>query len=447
MIAAPWQGGDRMPSVVVVGAQWGDEGKGKVTDFLARQADVVVRYQGGSNAGHTVHVNDQEFRLHLVPSGILYPGTICVIGNGVVVDPGALVDELDHLEARGVDTSGLRISDRAHIIFPYHHLLDAAEEEQKGELRLGTTRRGIGPSYADKAARTGLRMADLLDWPLFESLAMRNLQAKNNLLSRVYNLPTVDPGEILDNYRRYAERLQPYITDTSLLVNNALARGQSVVFEGAQGTMLDIDHGTYPYVTSSHPTAGGACIGAGIGPTRVDVVVGVVKAYTSRVGDGPFPTELTGELGTRLRERGGEYGTTTGRPRRVGWLDAVALRYAVRVSGIDAIAITKLDVLSGFDTVKIAVGYKYAGRVLTEVPASAGLMYRCEPVYEELPGFGGTLRDVRSMDDLPAQARAYLGRIQELLGVPIALVSIGSERAQTFSLIDLFAVRRMLSGL
>jgi len=436
-----------MPSVVVVGAQWGDEGKGKVTDFLARQADVVVRYQGGSNAGHTVHVNDQEFRLHLVPSGILYPGTICVIGNGVVVDPGALVSELDHLEARGVDTSGLRISDRAHVIFPYHHLLDAAEEDQKGQLRIGTTRRGIGPSYADKAARIGLRMADLLDWPLFEELVTRNLQAKNNLLSKVYGLPTVDPGEILDNYRKYAERLRPYITDTSLLVNNALDRGQSVVFEGAQGTMLDIDHGTYPYVTSSHPTAGGACIGAGIGPTRVDVVVGVVKAYTSRVGDGPFPTELSDELGNWLRERGGEYGTTTGRPRRVGWLDAVALRYAVRVSGIDGIAITKLDVLSGLDVLKIAVGYQYQGEVLTEVPASAAVMYRCEPVYEELAGFRESLQDVRSMDGLPAAARAYLQRIEELLGVPIVLVSIGSERAQTFPVKDLFAVRRRATGL
>ena len=357
-----------MSTVVLVGAQWGDEGKGKITDFLAEQADYVVRYQGGSNAGHTVVVGDDKFMLHLIPSGILYPDKVSVIGNGVALDPVILLEEMDGLSKRGIDLSNLRISSRAHIVMPYHKELDKLQED--GGRKLGTTKRGIGPLYTDKISRTGFRVIDLLDKKLFPEKLKAIVDEKNFILDRIYGHPAFVYEDLLDEFRYYAERLRPMVTDTSLLVNQAIDQGKKVLFEGAQGTLLDIDHGTYPYVTSSHPVSGGACVGAGVGPTRINRVVGVVKAYTTRVGDGPFPTELFDDTGDLIRERGDEYGTTTGRPRRCGWLDAVILRYAARINGLTDIAITKLDVLDGFESIKICVAYRYQGQILQEFPES-----------------------------------------------------------------------------
>jgi len=427
-----------MPGVVLVGAQWGDEGKGKVTDYLAEKADLVVRYQGGSNAGHTVKVGEEEFKLHLVPSGILYPGKICIIGNGVVVDPQVLVEELEGLKQRGVDTSGLRLSYRAHVILPYHKKLDELEEERRGSGRLGTTKRGIGPAYVDKVARTGIRVVDLLDPAEFRERLALNLKEKNEIFTRVYGSSPYSLEEILEEYLGYAERLRPLVADTSHIINQALREGKKVLFEGAQGTLLDLDQGTYPYVTSSYPVAGGACIGAGVGPKAIDAVIGVVKAYTTRVGEGPFPTEAKDGAGEYLRHRGAEYGTTTGRPRRCGWLDAVILRHAVDVNGLTGIALTKLDVLTGLDPVRICIGYLYKGEILSSFPASLKVLQECQPVYEELPGWQEDITGAGSLEDLPPSCRAYIRRVEELAGVPVKLIAVGPRRDQTIEIADIF---------
>lgn len=427
-----------MPSTVIVGTQWGDEGKGKVTDFLAERAGVVVRYQGGNNAGHTVVVGEEEFRLRLVPSGILYPEKLCLLGNGMVIDPEALVSELSELEGRGVSTANLRISDRAHLILPYHKRLDELEERGRGAGKIGTTGRGIGPAYNDKSARIGIRMADLLDPAEFHEKLAANVELKNHYLKQVFGADGFSAAAIEEEVLALAEKFKGRITDTSVVLHEALRAGKKVLFEGAQGTFLDLDHGTYPFVTSSHPTAGGACIGAGVGPTAIDKVIGVVKAYTTRVGAGPFPTELRDATGDRLRERGHEFGTVTGRPRRCGWLDAVVVRYAVRVSGLTGIAVTKLDVLDGLATVKICTGYRIKGEVTQHFPASLKAVEAAEPVYEELPGWSESISDATKLADLPANARRYLDRIAELAGVPIILVSVGQRRRQTLILDELF---------
>jgi len=428
-----------LSAVVVVGGQWGDEGKGKIVDYLASQADAVIRYQGGNNAGHTVVVHGREHKMHLVPSGIFY-GKTSIIGNGVVLDPGVLTREMDYLAGQGVSLEPLRISECAQVIFPYHIRQDILEEERKGQARIGTTRLGIGPAYQDKSARTGIRVIDLLDGEDFPGLLRRNLEAKNRLLRRVYGdsgFFDEDYEDMLSCYRHYAERIAPHVTDTTVLIEEMIKRGDNVLFEGAQGTMLDIDHGTYPYVTSSHPIAGGACIGAGVGPTLIDRVIGVVKCYTTRVGDGPFPTELTDATGEFIRRSGHEYGTTTGRPRRVGWLDLVVVGVARRTSGLCALALTRLDTLAGLDKVRICVGYRYQGHTLTVFPHSLKVLARCEPVYEELGGwepFGGASR----WEDLPEAARRYVEAVGELSGLPVAMVSTGRERVQTLQFIDIF---------
>lgn len=427
-----------MSGLIVVGSQWGDEGKGKITDFLAEKADLVVRFQGGNNAGHTVVVGDQEFRLHLIPSGILYPDTVCAIGNGVVVDPAVLIEELDSLEKRGINTSLLLISGRAQVIMPYHSRIDELEEERRGEYKIGTTRRGIGPAYMDKVGRVGIRVADLIDPDLFASKLALALEEKNDILIHLYNAEPFRLEDVMEQYRGYAERLKPLVADTSVVTYQALREGKKVLFEGAQGTLLDIDHGTYPYVTSSHPVAGGACIGAGIGPTWINQVLGVLKAYTTRVGEGPFPTELTDAVGQKIRERGREYGTTTGRPRRCGWLDAVILRYAVRVNGLNCLAVTKLDVLDEMETIKICTGYRYLGQMLYDLPDTLKVLAECEPVYEDLPGWQTDTTNVTAYEELPPRAQQFLQRIAELGEVPIALVATGPKRDQTIVLNRVF---------
>ncbi|MBS3975997.1 MAG: adenylosuccinate synthase [Syntrophomonadaceae bacterium] len=420
-----------MSAVVLIGAQWGDEGKGKITDYLAQEADLVVRYQGGNNAGHTVVVEKRTFKLHLIPSGILYPGTQCIIGNGVVIDPGVLVKELEQLRQQGVSSHNLRISDCAHLVMPYHQKLDEMQETQRGAYKIGTTKRGVGPAYADKAARTGIRMADLLNREIFAELLARNLEEKNHLLAQVYGAEGFVFEEVLERYLSYGEKLRSLVTDTSLAINQAIKEGKRVLFEGAQGTLLDLDHGTYPYVTSSYPTAGGACIGAGVGPTKISSVLGVAKAYVTRVGEGPFPTELTGPEGEHLRQRGYEFGTTTGRPRRCGWQDMVILRYAVRVSGLDGLILTKLDVLDEMDTLRICTGYRYRNSMINEFPHSLHVLAQCEPVYEEMPGWRQDISEAREYGELPVKARDYISRIEELAGVPVKLVAVGPGRHQT----------------
>jgi adenylosuccinate synthase len=427
-----------MSAIVVIGTQWGDEGKGKIVDFLAEQADVVVRYQGGSNAGHTVMVDGREFKLHLLPSGILYPGTICVVGNSVVVDPAVMLEELKAMQEQGIDTSGLRVSNRAHVIMPYHRRLDEVEEESRGAKKIGTTKRGIGPCYIDKNARSGIRMVDLLDEEEFSEKLESNLEAKNHLLKAVYGVEGFDYETVKAEYLAYAEQLRPYVTDTVTVLNEAIDAGKNVLFEGAQATLLDIDHGTYPYVTSSHPIAGGACIGAGVGPTKINKVIGVVKAYTTRVGEGPFPTELTDAVGDQIREAGHEYGTTTGRARRCGWLDACVVRYAGYVSGLDYLAITRLDILDGLEKLKICIGYKYQGEIINEFPASLKVLGQVEPVYEELPGWQEPISGIRKYEDLPVNARRYVERISEVTGIKLGIVSVGPSREQSINLHDIF---------
>lgn len=418
-----------MSAVVLIGAQWGDEGKGKITDFLAEKADCVVRYQGGSNAGHTVEVQNEKFMLHLIPSGILYPNTLCVIGNGVVVDMQKVIQEIKDLQKRGVDTSNLRISLRAPLVLPYHKVIDEIEDRSSN---IGTTKRGIGPAYADKINRTGFRIGDLLaDREAFAERFKQQVENKNRCLQELYGEKGFDYQELLDQAYSHLEELKPYLADTSLLVHNAIKEGKKVLFEGAQGTLLDIDHGTYPYVTSSHPTAGGACVGSGIGPTHISRVIGVAKAYTTRVGEGPFPTELTDELGETLRIKGAEFGTTTGRPRRCGWLDAVILRYAARINGLTDLAVTKLDVLDSFETLRICVAYCYRGELLTEFPDTISILEKCEPVYIDMPGWQQDLSGVTCYEELPPNAQAYLEKIEELSGVKKALVAVGPKRSQT----------------
>jgi adenylosuccinate synthase len=420
-----------MPAIVIVGAQWGDEGKGKVTDLLAERADAVVRFQGGNNAGHTIVRDGVEWKLHLIPSGILYPGKTCVIGNGVVIDPKVLTDELDGLRRRGIDVSGLRISANAHLIMPYHLLLDLAGEQRLGSLQIGTTRRGIGPCYADKAARLGIRVQDLLDEKILKKKITAALEPKRLQLRPHAKDPQLDLHAMTEEYLRFGHRLEKYITDTSRLIWDKLDADGVVIFEGAQGALLDIDHGTYPFVTSSNPVAAAACIGAGVGPKDIDEVWGVAKAYATRVGSGPFPSELDGALGDELRSRGGEYGTTTGRARRTGWLDLVALRYAARINSMTGLVITKLDVLSGLDTVRLGTSYRGAeGAEFTHFPYHQSVLHHAEVEYEELPGWSEDLGDCRTLEDLPANARAYLDRIAEYTGVPVALVSVGPGRDQ-----------------
>lgn len=421
-----------MSTVVLIGAQWGDEGKGKITDFLALQAEMVVRYQGGNNAGHTVVVGDKTFKLHLIPSGILHGDKMCLIGNGVVIDPGVLLEELASLEEQGISTANLRISPRAHVIFPYHKSIDMAEEERKGNKKIGTTCRGIGPAYTDKAARDGIRMVELINREELAENLKNVMAAKNLLMTNVYgsSMP-FDYHGILEQYGGFGEKLSPYVANVSILVNDAIDAGKKVLFEGAQGTLLDIDHGTYPYVTSSSPIAASACLGAGLGPTKINTVVGVAKAYITRVGEGPFPTELHDGVGELIREKGFEFGTTTGRPRRCGWYDAVIARYAARINGLGYLAVTKLDVLSGLDKLKICTGYQYRGEVITEFPDSLKVLEQCEPVYREFPGWPDDITGVRDWDELPQNARDYLDSLEELSGVPIAIISVGPGREQT----------------
>lgn len=427
-----------MPAVVVVGAQWGDEGKGKITDFLAEKADVVVRYQGGNNAGHTVAVDNEEFKLHLIPSGILYKDKPCYIGNGTVIDPAVLLEELKNLQNRGINIDNLKISSKAHIIMPYHQRIDNADEQGKGKNKIGTTGRGIGPTYTDKAARTGIRVADLIDEEEFPRLLKCIIDQKNRLLERYYETEGFEYQQVLEIYTGYAKELKRYVDDISMLVNDALEKGKNVLFEGAQGTLLDLDHGTYPYVTSSHPVAASACLGAGIGPTKINKVIGVAKAYITRVGEGPYPTELFCEIGEFIRKQGHEYGTTTGRPRRCGWFDAVAARYAARINGLDFLAITKLDVLTGLDTLKICTSYKYRGEYLYEFPAGRRILEECEPCYEEWPGWKEDITRVQKIEDLPVNAKNYLERLREVSRVPIGIISLGPKRSQTIIMEKIF---------
>lgn len=425
-----------MASVVIVGSQWGDEGKGKMTDYLSQEADVVVRSQGGNNAGHSIVFEGKKFALRLVPSGIFGAKKLSVIGNGVVVNPKALLEEIHYLEDNGVDVSGLRISNRAHVTMPYHILLDKCEEKAKGDQKVGTTQKGIGPTYMDKVARIGIRMCDLLEKDTFEKKLRENLKIKNEMFTKIYGVEPLKFDDIFDEYYQYGQELKKYVTDTSLLINDEMDAGKKVLFEGAQGTMLDIDDGTYPYVTSSNPAAGGASTGAGVGPNRIDRVVGICKAYTTRVGEGPFPTELTDEIGNHIRETGHEYGVVTGRPRRVGWLDAVALRHAHRVDGLNYLSLNLLDVLSGLKTIKIARAYELDGKEINYYPASLEELDRCKPVYDELPGWDEDITNVTKFDDLPENAKNYLKRIKELTDTPLATVSVGPDREQTMILHD-----------
>lgn len=427
-----------MPATVVIGAQWGDEGKGKVVDLLAERSDVVARYQGGNNAGHTIVAGDEVYKLHIIPSGILYPQTVCVIGNGVVVDPAVLCGEIGELERRGVDISRLRLSGNAHLIMPYHVLLDGAAERRLGKFSIGTTGRGIGPCYVDKFAREGIRAQDLLDPKILVRKLEIALEGKNALLERMYGLAPLDPAQVAEEILPHADRLRPIIADTALLIDRALRAGQHVLFEGAQGTMLDIDHGTYPFVTSSNPTAGAACTGAGVGPTRIDRVLGVAKAYATRVGEGPFPTELDDEDGERMLRAGNEFGTTTGRQRRCGWIDLVALRYAVRLSGITQLALTKLDVLSGFERVRLCVAYETRdGERIEDFPYHQTVFHGCRPVYEEMPGWDEDLSECREPEDLPRRARDYVDAIAKATGVAITLIGTGQGRHQVIDRVEI----------
>ncbi|MGB3206269.1 MAG: adenylosuccinate synthase [Crinalium sp.] len=425
-----------MANVVVIGAQWGDEGKGKITDLLSKSADVVVRYQGGVNAGHTVVVKGQTFKLHLIPSGILYPDTDCIIGCGTVIDPELLIKELDQLQALKIPTGNLLISQTAHVTMPYHRIIDEASEKQRGNHKIGTTGRGIGPTYADKSERTGIRVQDLMDSDTLRSQLRWTINYKNVILEKLYNLPPLDPEKVIEEYLGYAERLRPYVVDTSLFIYDAIQRRRNILFEGAQGTLLDLDHGTYPYVTSSNPVAGGACVGTGVGPTMIDRVIGVAKAYTTRVGEGPFPTELNGKMGELLCDRGAEFGTTTGRKRRCGWFDALIGRYAVRINGLDCLAITKLDVLDELEEINVCVAYEIDGKQIEEFPSSARQFANCKPIYKTLPGWQQSTADCRSLDDLPKQALDYLKFLAELMEVPIAIVSLGASRDQTIIVED-----------
>lgn len=427
-----------MSTVVVVGTQWGDEGKGKITDYLAESADVVARYQGGNNAGHTILIDGKKYKLSLIPSGVFYEDKVCVIGNGMVVNPAALIEEINYIHDHGFSTNNLVISDRAHVIMPYHMVLDALEEDRKGPNKIGTTRKGIGPAYMDKAARNGIRIADLLDPEEFELKLRHLMKEKNHIMEQVYGSEPLDVEEVLKQYLAYAEIVRPYVRDTSVILNDAIDAQKKVLFEGAQGVMLDIDQGTYPFVTSSNPSAGGVCIGSGVGPSKIDQVIGVAKAYTTRVGDGPFPTELNDALGAAIREAGHEYGTVTGRPRRVGWFDSVVVRHARRVSGLTGLSLNSLDVLTGLETVKICTGYKYRGEVISHYPASLKMLAECEAIYEELPGWSEDITGAKTLADLPETTRNYVQRVSELTGIPIAIFSVGRNRDQTNQILPIY---------
>ena len=428
-----------MPAIVLLGAQWGDEGKGKATDLLGGRVDYVVRYQGGNNAGHTVVIGDEKYALHLLPSGILSPGVIPVIGNGVVVDPAVLLHEMAGLEARGVDTSRLLISASAHLITPYHVTLDKVAERFLGKAKIGTTGRGIGPTYMDKVGRLGIRVQDLFDPSILRQKVEGALVNKNQVLVKVFNRRELEVDAITEELLQYAEPLRPHVADTALVLNDALDAGKTVLLEGGQGTLLDVDHGTYPFVTSSNPTAGGACTGSGIGPTRVTRVIGILKAYTTRVGSGPFPTELLDEWGERLRSVGGEVGVTTGRPRRCGWFDAPIARYATRVNGLTDIFLTKLDVLTGIERIPVCVAYEIEGKRITELPMTQTDFHHAKPVYEELPGWTEDISGARSIEDLPANAQAYVRYLEELSGAPISAIGVGQDRDATIVVRDMLA--------
>jgi len=427
-----------MSTVVVVGTQWGDEGKGKITDFLAEGADVVARYQGGNNAGHTILIDNKKYKLTMIPSGIFNNNKTCVIGNGMVINPEALIEEINYIHENGFSTDNLVISDRAHVIMPYHLILDGLEEDRKGDNKIGTTRKGIGPCYMDKASRSGIRIADLMDAEEFSARVRAIVKEKNQLIQQVYGAEPVDAEQIIKDYLGFAEVLRPYVTDTSVVLNDAIDANKNVLFEGAQGVMLDIDQGTYPYVTSSNPSAGGVCIGSGVGPSRIKQIIGVAKAYTTRVGDGPFPTEQDNEIGQIIRDKGHEYGTVTGRPRRVGWFDTVVVRHARRVSGITGLSLNSLDVLTGLDTVKICTGYKYRGEVIYHYPASLKAVAECEAIYEELPGWSEDISNVKRLEDLPENTLNYVKRVSELTGIPIAIFSVGRNREQTNQVLPIY---------
>ena len=425
-----------MANVAIIGAQWGDEGKGKVVDLFTHEADIIVRFQGGNNAGHTLVVNGQKTVLHLVPSGALHPNKLCVIGNGVVVDPEILIEEIHALKAQGhlVDDAQLRISEQAHVIMPYHKLIDQARERLRGEGMIGTTGRGIGPCYEDKVARVGIRFVDLLEEDTFREKLERNIQEKNFYLKAILKEKALDFDEIHDRYGKFRDKLRGYVTNTGLLLDQRIRAGKRVLFEGAQGTLLDVDHGTYPYVTSSNTITGGACSGSGVGPQHIQQVIGISKAYTTRVGSGPFPTQLDGPEGETLRREGAEFGATTGRSRRCGWFDAVGVRHAVRMNGLTGIALTKLDVLTGFKKIPICTGYRYQGKAIDEFPASSKVMHSAEPVYEEMEGWDAPLGHVRKFSDLPKSAQKYVRRIEKIVGTEIILVSVGPGREQTILL-------------
>ncbi|RSN01188.1 adenylosuccinate synthase [Nonomuraea sp. WAC 01424] len=420
-----------MPAAVLVGAQWGDEGKGKATDLLGGDVDYVVRYQGGNNAGHTVVIGDQKYALHLLPTGILSPEVVPVIGNGVVIDPGVLLSEIDGLAKRGISAERLLISSNAHLIMPHHKALDKVTERYLGKAKIGTTGRGIGPAYGDKIARMGVRVQDLLDPGILAKKIEVALTEKNQVLTKVYNRRGIDPAAVLEEYLAYAERLKPHIADTSLVLSKALDEGKFVLLEGGQGTLLDIDHGTYPFVTSSSPTSGGACAGAGIPPNRLTKIIGILKAYTTRVGSGPFPTELTDETGEWLRRTGGEYGVTTGRDRRCGWFDAVIARYATRINGITDYFLTKLDILSGLESIPVCVAYEVDGVRHDEIPMTQTDFHHAVPVYEELPGWKEDISNAKSFDDLPPNAQSYVRALEEMSGAPISAIGVGPGRDQT----------------
>ncbi len=419
-----------MPGIVLLGTQWGDEGKGRITDLLASYMNMVVRFQGGNNAGHTVVANGNEFRLHHIPSGILYPEILCIIGNGVVVNPEVLIEELEDLERKGVSAENLRISGNAHLVMPYHIIFDKAGEQSLGKSKIGTTHKGIGPAYADKAYRTGIRVQDLLDYKIFRTKLDTTLKQKNTIIEKIYGLEPLKMADVLEKYMGYSKKIGKYIVDTSFLINSYLDDGKSVLFEGAQGTLLDIDHGSYPFVTSSSTVAGGACTGAGVGPKKISEIIGVAKAYTTRVGSGPFPTEIEGSIGDYIREKGFEYGTTTGRARRCGWIDILILKYSIMLNSIDRIALTKLDVLSGLKEIKICISYRYEGKNYKEIPPHQTIMHKCQPVYKTLKGWDEDISQVKNYRELPNMTQEYIEEVENLVGLPLSMISVGPERSQ-----------------
>ena len=422
-----------MSTKVIVGAQWGDEGKGKIIDIFAQQSEVEIRAQGGNNAGHTVMADGETHKLHLIPSGSLNPETLNIVGNGVVVDPQAILQEIDMLESRGISTNNLKVDLRAHIIMPYHKEIDALSEEKKKDNKIGTTKKGIGPCYMDKAERSGLRLYDLVNDEIFIEKATFAIEEKNEILEKIYGAPKIDAKEVIKEYLAYGQRLKSYAADTTILVFEAYKAGKKILFEGAQGTLLDIDLGTYPYVTSSHPISGGVCIGTGMGPAFIEECIGVAKAYTTRVGEGPFPTELLDDIGNTIREKGFEFGTTTGRPRRCGWLDLVILKYAVRINSLTSVVVNKMDTLSGLGDLKVCVGYDKDGEIISEFPATIEELAKCKPVYKTLPGWDEDIQSIKNFDDLPENAKKYIYAIEETIGCKVAMIGVGPGRTQNIN--------------